>query len=736
MPIISAVERRSWPGRTATALLYLVLTVLGITMVVPFAITVASSFTNDYDYERFHPVPRSLYSLPDRYLKSLVLFCNQYPKWYEQLGAYFPAMPNHWATWRGIGRDDAGTRAFAQAQLAATPEQAARRAAMAADYADFTAGYPLDDTLLTLRDLDAARFLQQRYEGLVDAAAPAGAKPRGRARREAALALLRQTWGTPLTTFYLAGFQRTEQRQPYWQQTWYPAVEAPKYRDFLLVKRAATYHVFTPGVAGDWQRWAARQWPGEAAPSLEELATAGNSIWQERWQEFKRTQAPASPAVPFALRTVWYSYLRSEDVRRQLNALDPAQPLLPAGQEFDHTTWNRLAGTAYASRAELPFPVPADAPPALQQVWQQFVATRYPVRLTRLIITPDLQQRYRESLRTRFKTVAVANQMLGTQAREWTDFTIGETAPQGEAARSLRNLWGDFASSQPPAARVLTSSEFAWQDFLREKYGTLEAVNAAYGTGYARFEEAFPPFAAAYTETFLHRPWALTLQPVLSNYQAIITFLFERGRALLVTVLLIMLAIGATLTINPMAAYALSRFNLSGKDKIILFLLATMAFPAMVSAIPAYLLMRDLNLLNTFFALVLPGAASGMAIFILKGFFDSLPRELYEAATIDGAKEWQIFLIITMPMMKPILAINSLNAFIHAYNGWEWALIICQDQDMWTLSVWMYQANQWWAAEAPWLVMAGFVIVSIPTLLAFLLCQKIIMRGIILPALK
>ena len=73
-----------------------------------------------------------------------------------------------------------------------------------------------------------------------------------------------------------------------------------------------------------------------------------------------------------------------------------------------------------------------------------------------------------------------------------------------------------------------------------------------------------------------------------------------------------------------------------------------MAFPAMISAIPAYLLMRDLGLLNTFFALVLPGAANGMAIFMLKGFFDSLPPELYEAATIDGAKEWQIFLIITL----------------------------------------------------------------------------------------
>ena len=155
----------------------------------------------------------------------------------------------------------------------------------------------------------------------------------------------------------------------------------------------------------------------------------------------------------------------------------------------------------------------------------------------------------------------------------------------------------------------------------------------------------------------------------------------------------------------------------------------------MVSAIPAYLLMRDLGLLNTFWALVLPGAANGMAIFILKGFFDSLPMELFEAATIDGASEMQIFRIIAMPMVKPILAINCLNAFIAAYNGWEWALIICQDKSMWTIAVWMYQAAQWWSA-APWIVSAGFIVVSIPTMIIFISCQKIILRGIIIPSMK
>jgi len=267
------------------------------------------------------------------------------------------------------------------------------------------------------------------------------------------------------------------------------------------------------------------------------------------------------------------------------------------------------------------------------------------------------------------------------------------------------------------------------------RYGDLAGINRAWGTDYHYVEEVFPPFDEAYAVTFAHNEWPMTFAPALNNYGVIASYLFRRSNALYVTLLLVALSILCTLTVNPFAAYALSRFNLRGQEAIILFLLATSAFPAMISAIPGYLLMRDLGLLNTFFALVLPGAASGMSIFILKGFFDSLPPELFEAATIDGAKEWQIFLYVTMPMVKPILAINMLTAFLSAYTGWEWALIICQNPRMWTLAVWMYQASQWWV-DAPWIVSAGFIIISIPTLLVFLTCQKVILRGIIIPQMK
>ena len=221
----------------------------------------------------------------------------------------------------------------------------------------------------------------------------------------------------------------------------------------------------------------------------------------------------------------------------------------------------------------------------------------------------------------------------------------------------------------------------------------------------------------------------------LDNYRLVGQYLFMRGRAFINTVLLVILSVLAALIVNPLAAYAMSRFRMKGTERVILFLLATMAFPAAVTAIPGFILIRDLGLLNTLAALVLPTVASGMSIFILKGFFDALPRELYEAAAIDGASEWTVFAKITLPMTTPILAVNALNHFVSAYNSWEWAFLVCQKESQWTIAVWMYQMSQEMAGQ-PWCVMAGFVIVSIPTALVFLLCQKVILRGIVLPSMK
>jgi len=151
-----------------------------------------------------------------------------------------------------------------------------------------------------------------------------------------------------------------------------------------------------------------------------------------------------------------------------------------------------------------------------------------------------------------------------------------------------------------------------------------------------------------------------------------------------------------------------------------------MAFPAEVGSIPRFLLLREFGLINTFWALVLPGAAHGFSIFILKGFFDGLAPELYEAAVIEGAPEHWMFRNVTLALTKPILAVTAFGAF-------TFALIVCPDQRMWTISVWLYQFQQH-AGES--VQFAALVLSSLSILAAFLFAQRFILQGIVLPVEK
>jgi multiple sugar transport system permease protein len=302
----------------------------------------------------------------------------------------------------------------------------------------------------------------------------------------------------------------------------------------------------------------------------------------------------------------------------------------------------------------------------------------------------------------------------------------------------MARVWSDFVRTSVPVREWQvrdTLPEKAFQELVLRCHGSLAKINAAYGLKLSRIEELTIPFGEALLVTFRHRERAFEIDGITGNYRAVIDYLFHRGDAVRNTLILVLLSALVTLTVNPLAGYALSRFRLRSTERLIVFCLATMAFPAAVSAIPGFLLLRDFGMLNTFAALVLPGAANGMTIFLLKGFFDSLPRELYEAATIDGAGEWTIFTVISLPLVKPILAVSLLNSFLAAYNGWEWAIVVCQDPRMWTVAVWTYQFYQALGGQQ-FVVMAAFVLNSLPVLLVFLFCQKIILRGIILPQMK
>jgi len=381
----------------------------------------------------------------------------------------------------------------------------------------------------------------------------------------------------------------------------------------------------------------------------------------------------------------------------------------------------------------------APAHAELIALWQKFLLSEFPMRHIEIVVG-GRQPLFERFLQHRFPSVDYLNRVLVGMGEawkpvaRWQDVKLTPTAPSGPLGR----VWMDFVRSEVPVGQWRlrdTLPELAFQKFALGKYGSVAGINAAYGLKLTSLQQLGVPFRQALLVTFAHKQWGFFADNLVGNYVAVFDYLVHRGLAVRNTVILVLLAIFITLTVNPLAAYALSRFRLRQTEKIVVFCLATMAFPAAVAAIPGFLLLRDLGLLNTFAALVLPGAANGMTIFLLKGFFDSLPQELYEAATIDGAPEWTVFWRISLPLVKPILAVGVLNAFIAAYNGWEWAIIVAQDPKIWTIAVWTYQFSQT-LVGAPYMVMAAFIVNSIPVLLVFLFCQKIILRGIILPQMK
>ncbi len=375
--------------------------------------------------------------------------------------------------------------------------------------------------------------------------------------------------------------------------------------------------------------------------------------------------------------------------------------------------------------------IPGNPGEKLWTVWQEFLQKKYPLRLVK--IHGDFSRRWREKLKNEFKTVAAFNKQTGMRIDRFSSLKFPAALPQNPI---IRGYWQDFVLEEVPLTNwVLNRPVDLYRVFLEKKYKNVTNLNKVYGTDYKGFLQIPLPLKLADYIEFNENKSKIRWSYFTDNYAKVVNFLFTKGRAILVTVLLVGLTILGALTVNPLAAYALSRGRQSTSAKFLIFFLATMAFPSEVAMIPGFLLLRDLGLLNTLAALVLPGLANGYSIFLLKGFFDSVPRELYEAAEIDGAGEFTKFWRITFPMSKPILAVIALSAFTMAYGGFMWAFLVCQDPKMWTIMVWLYDFQGRYATE-PGMCMAAFALASVPTLLVFLFCQKIIMRGIIIPTMK
>jgi len=231
----------------------------------------------------------------------------------------------------------------------------------------------------------------------------------------------------------------------------------------------------------------------------------------------------------------------------------------------------------------------------------------------------------------------------------------------------------------------------------------------------------FPP-------SLLPNPWTL------SNYQTILSggiftrWLFNSGVYAFGTAILNVL-------FSAMAGYALSRMNFPGRNIIFVVTLAVMMIPVPITLIPKYLVMNDLHLVNTYFALLLPMMAQPFSVFLMVQFMKGLPKELEESARIDGASRWRTFYQIILPLVKPALIAVTILSFQGAWNDFLWPLLVTNSQNMYTLPVGLYQFKTDHYTEYN-LLIAGSMFNAIPILVLFFIFQRYFMGSAVGSAVK
>lgn len=192
--------------------------------------------------------------------------------------------------------------------------------------------------------------------------------------------------------------------------------------------------------------------------------------------------------------------------------------------------------------------------------------------------------------------------------------------------------------------------------------------------------------------------------------------------------------IGQMITCS-MAAFAFARLRFRGRDTLFYVFLGTMMIPYNVTMIPSFMVLYWLGWIDTYQALIVPGLASAFGTFLLRQFFLTIPKELEEAAYIDGAGKFQVLWKVIVPLSKPALATLAIFTFMGTFNDFIWALIVLSSDEMRTVQLGLAVFRDRYLTQ--WdLLMAGSVTAVMPILIVFFFAQKYFIKGITLSGLK
>lgn len=185
-----------------------------------------------------------------------------------------------------------------------------------------------------------------------------------------------------------------------------------------------------------------------------------------------------------------------------------------------------------------------------------------------------------------------------------------------------------------------------------------------------------------------------------------------------------------------LAAYALARIKFRGKKLILGLIIATMMVPGEVTIIPNYLTVAKLNWIDTYQALIIPFSASGFGVFLLYQFMQSIPKELEEAALLDGASRIRFLFQFVVPLSMPAIAAFSVYAFVGAWNQYLWPLIVTQTTAMQTVQIGIGMFRSQNEAMSWGVIMAATLMLISPMLILFVATQKQFVRGMTMGGLK
>ena len=241
-----------------------------------------------------------------------------------------------------------------------------------------------------------------------------------------------------------------------------------------------------------------------------------------------------------------------------------------------------------------------------------------------------------------------------------------------------------------------------------------------------------------FSETIKWIPSKITFKHYVDVFKSV-----PFGRYFLNSAILAVAGVLTNLFFGSLAGYAFAKLNFKGKKPMFIALLSSMMIPGIVTMVPSFLVLKNFPLvggnnifgsggngfINTYWAIILPGAAGAFGVFFMKQFFQTLPGDLADAARIDGCSEFKIFWKIYMPLTKPAFATLGVMTFQAGWNSFMWPLLVLNSEKMMTVQVGLasftFNHNTNYGP-----LMAGTVIVTIPMLIIFMYAQKYFVKGI------